>query len=527
MSCQKTFNDLEYDPGRLIFFYKDSPVDLSHEECDCDNFERINAHLQSYNADYVNLRPGYLAGIGLCLTKSCNLRCTYCSENSKEFENSELSKTDILAFIDDTIDRWSIRRVITNNSLPLQIYLTGGGEQTYHWNHFVDVIESIKSLCRKNNVPVSFGLTTNGMLNEEQIEYISNNFDDVLVSYDGLPEIQNRNRKTPLGLPTDTIVSNSIKKISKYTRLSIRSTIWHDDFDKIGRMAEHIFRTFTDIEKWELLPVINSGRALLNCKKHSNELSFFDYYLDLKSNNIYSEKITTSFFPNSTNDYYCSALTFCCKCPWLIPDGNIITCMEPCIEKTIIGHVINGHLEYYNHCSDPLLKTVQKIIPECKECIAFRFCRGGCPAKHIMNAQTNGQYDSIFCKSAKQYWEYIFNMVTSGEKAFGWYLETKITEKNQVYYALKNDFEPTREKQRSKSCTFSTESRAYIYLSSNNQLIKLEGLHKLIWDLLVSNGPVTVETIEKQMINPDAASNDLSKSILRVEQLYQQYLESK
>lgn len=40
-------------------------------------------------------------------------------------------------------------------------------------------------------------MTTNGMLSKDQIDFIAENFDFLMISYDGLPEIHNRNRISP------------------------------------------------------------------------------------------------------------------------------------------------------------------------------------------------------------------------------------------------------------------------------------------------------------------------------------------
>jgi radical SAM protein with 4Fe4S-binding SPASM domain len=176
------------------------------------------------------------------------------------------------------------------------------------------------------------------------------------------------------------------------------------------------------------LPVIPTGRAINRVQKEQEQLSdsnFLPPYLDVVeyAKNKYSFiNISTPIFNNDiVNAFYCGGTTLFCSCPWLMPDKTIITCIESCDVKTVIGKIEENEVAYFKKCNDTLLKIYQQKFSECRKCIAYRFCKGGCPVRQLMNGSIKTMMDDWECKMIQNYWIYIFKNILDGKECLGWY----------------------------------------------------------------------------------------------------------
>ena len=425
-----------YDAERLIFYNQnldELSVKRVLEQINpiMDN-KQLSEKLESYDAHTVSLRPGVIERIGIFITKNCNLRCSYCGDSATSGNNEALSLSEVLAYVSDAMKRWTMKKFISkNNHKPLSIYFTGGGEPTYDWKLFVDIVHSIEKKSSENNVPIEFGITTNGVLEDYQRMFISEHFKTIMVSYDGLPEIQNKNRKSVRYPRTSDVVENTIEYfIKNKKKITIRSTLWHDDIIHLKSMADYIFQRFTEYEfySWSILPVMPTGRALSRIENEGDNLKTHDFlqaFIDLSEYvKVYYPlgDMDTPIFKSNICSYFCGSLSFLCNSTCLLPDKTITTCIEPCVKRTIIGKVTDFGVEYNDTCYDYLLEIYQKKFHECVDCIAYTFCKGGCPVKHINNYSSKTELGNWECEMVIKYWEYIYHKVLSGETCFGWYV---------------------------------------------------------------------------------------------------------
>lgn len=444
-------NGYYFDSDRLLFindnYSKEIIEDIQSSVKIVCSYNEIKAKLDNYNPNRIHINTGAVKNAGICLTKNCNLRCTYCSDNSKDGNVDNLTLDSVLIFVSDVMKRWVLNKFITHTEEPLGIYFTGGGEPTYDWELFVSVINGIKEKADYNTIPIKLFITSNGVLNQVQREFISKNFDTILISYDGLGEIQNRNRRAADNQDTANVVEDTIKYFSKKGNhlLKIRTTIWPDDFKLLKKMADNIFSSFGTELEWSILPVFPRGRAVskfneqiskdLNPDFLTNYLRLLEY-VKLK----YGKCIISSplFSGSLTTNIYCGGMSINCSTLWLLPNGEIVTCMESSNDRTILGHVDNHNVTYFTSCRDPLLEIYKKMFSKCRDCIAYSFCKGGCPVKHQSNQYTKIKSGEINweCQQLIAYWKYIFSRIISGEKCFGYGVKILKTGKNDEYEVL-------------------------------------------------------------------------------------------
>ena len=422
-----------YDPNRLIFYQNECGTQTIEKICSYiksnDSYECLQEKLNAYNADEIQIKPGVLHRAGICLTNNCNFRCNYCSESSVDGHKELLSIDDVMAFVSDVMKRWTVNKLLEKAKESLSLSFTGGGEPTYNWDLFTNVVLQIRKKCLDNNIPVLLSITTNGLLDESQQVFIAENFDSVMVSYDGIPEIQEKNRRCINDSRTSKPVEETIFFFSKKSmRLTIRTTIWQSDFCRLKEMTDYVLENFGTSVEWSILPVIPTGRAMNRVRKEHEILSESDFlssYIDTveyAKNKYDSVNIISPVFQGNdiVNAFYCGAISFSCSCPWLLPDKTIITCIEACDEKTTIGKVEGNEVVYFEKCADPLFKVYQQKFDECRSCIAYRFCKGGCPVRHLANRNARTTMDDWECTMIQKYWTYIFENILEGKECLGW-----------------------------------------------------------------------------------------------------------
>jgi len=420
-----------YDPNRLIFYQNEYDTQVIEKICTCiapnDHYDDLHEKLNAYNADEIQIKPGALNRAGICLTKNCNFCCQYCSESAVDGHEETLTVEDVITFVSDVMKRWIINKFLGRAEESLNLTFTGGGEPTYNWELFTNSVVQIRQKSLDNNIPLLLSITTNGLLNESQRSFIAEKCDSVMVSYDGIPEVQEKNRRGIHGSKISEVVEKSIHFFSKTrVNLTIRTTIWQSDFGRLKEMADYIFGNFGTSIEWSILPVIPTGRAMKRVQREHEKLresDFLEPYLDTikyAKDKYGSVNINTPVFQDIVDAFYCGAISIYCSCPWLLPDKTIITCIESCDIKTIIGKIKESEVVYFEKCPDPLFKIYQQKFDECRKCIAYRFCKGGCPVRHLMNKNIKTAMDDWECTMIQNYWTYIFKNVLAGKECLGW-----------------------------------------------------------------------------------------------------------
>ena len=102
-----------------------------------------------------------------------------------------------------------------------------------------------------------------------------------------------------------------------------------------------------------------------------------------------------------------------------MPDKTIINCIDARDDKVVIGKIINGQVEYHKNYSDGILKVAKKKYVECVACIAYPFCKGGCPLWHTrMRDKLPPE-----CSAQIDYWHYLLEALLDNKYSFGWNLE--------------------------------------------------------------------------------------------------------
>ena len=426
------FGPYEYIPEKFLLVNNKSKDENCLDTLPNNRDDSIEPLLEKSSDDGAVIDSTALNGGGLILTRNCNLRCSYCSESSREGQNNDLTIADIDCFIGEIIKRVAIKNLITDKEDDLVFTLTGGGEPTYDWDMFERTIETIRSKEKLNAIKIHISLTTNGILNDYQRNYIVNNIDSIMVSYDGMSEIQDKNRIMATGIGSSKVVEESISYFVKNgCQTTIRSTMWFSDFNRMIEIFNNMCDKFDmKMIKWSILPVIPTGRAKRKMDTEDmGNYDFFKYYIELidytnAKSDVYI--IDCPLFPKKIAKIYCGALSVHCQSLWLMPEKTITTCIELGKNAPVVANVDNNCIKYTAY-HDKLLQKYKEKYSVCKDCVAFEICKGGCPARHIVADQLlNDAIKTWECEMIQEYWNYVLLQLSSGNACLGWDAEQVI-----------------------------------------------------------------------------------------------------
>ena len=163
--------------------------------------------------DYIDVSKYIPVGApvkALCLhvAHDCNLRCQYCFASTGDFGTGR----KIMPFevakkaIDFVIERSGKRR-----NIEVDFF---GGEPLMAWDTVKQTIDYARSIEEEHGKKFRFTITTNGLLlDDEKIDYINANMDNVVLSLDGRPSVNDEMRKTVSGAGSYDIIVPKFQKL--------------------------------------------------------------------------------------------------------------------------------------------------------------------------------------------------------------------------------------------------------------------------------------------------------------------------
>ena len=201
--------------------------------------------------------PEFPEGVTLDLTKDCNLKCIYCYAHGGSNPDYMTWKTAKAA-----ID-WTLKRC---EHQKFQLQFHGGGEPTLAFPMMKKSYDYAEERCNKKRITLQPHITTNGMLTEAMVKWFKKINMQVILSFDGLPEVQNKQRPLKNGGPSYDTVKSTIKLLNKYEiDYRVNSVITENSVSKMSGIVEHMKEL--DIKNGGFSYSWEFGRGLENCVK--------------------------------------------------------------------------------------------------------------------------------------------------------------------------------------------------------------------------------------------------------------------
>lgn len=390
-----------YSPLRgMAFFANDKAVQTTYKYL---NGERLSAaeqkselfnHLQKLEEIDVQIPQGKnningISEIVVILTQACNLVCSYCYAQESRAK--------------DTLNSIKLKQVI-DNSFNLETNKTrrfsfiGGGEPTVAWGKFKTSVEYINFLANKNRVSVVITLTTNAtLLTAKRIKWLKENNVKVGVSFDILPQIQNKQRPFNKGNgDSHKIIDNTIRNLlASGFSVRLRATITNDCVNLMSKMVRYVSNNYPRVRNLHFEPVSDF-----------DELSNVDYY----------DKFTESFFDsmkigkelginvyNSITRSFETIKTRFCKGEFCItPLGAIVFCHRISSNKEKgFNHfkygIIDDEIKVDSVALSNIVSFAEEKMSACSNCFAKWHCAGGCAAnRFLLTDRQKKEYCNFF-----------------------------------------------------------------------------------------------------------------------------------
>lgn len=360
--------------------------------------------------DYIDVSKYIPVGApvkALCLhvAHDCNLRCQYCFASTGDFGTGR----KIMPFevakkaIDFVISRSGKRR-----NIEVDFF---GGEPLMAWDTVKRTIDYARSIEEEHGKKFRFTITTNGLLlDDEKIDYINANMDNVVLSLDGRPSVNDEMRKTVSGAGSyDIIVPKFQKLVEKrdpkldyYARgtftgknLDFAEDVVHiadEGFDRLS--VEPVAAedgcgyelTEADLDKiyaeYDRLTDIMEAR-----RKEGKPFHFFHFMVDLNQGPCVVKRLR-----GCGAGYEYVAVT---------PEGDIYPCHQFVGNEAFKqGSVLDGSfdMDIAHKFASMNIYTREK----CGDCWAKFYCSGGCSAaNHNFSHDLNVPYE-MGCKMEKK-----------------------------------------------------------------------------------------------------------------------------
>jgi radical SAM protein with 4Fe4S-binding SPASM domain len=315
----------------------------------------------------------------------CNLACRYCSRNSFPAVRPEHETLDVEFAGAGLRDFFR-----TNPSRSIRFF--GAGEPTLGFEAMVRIHDDARSLVGSE---LSVELQTNGLFPPAVADWVERHVDILWISFDGPPDIQDRNRPIESGGPSSAVVAAHVERFARHGRMQagVRATVAPEDFPRLPEIVAY-FRGL-GLRRACLAPVYAST-ANERGERSLGLLEFAGHFLrayedDRRLGLDLSTHLIVNFDEPVTG--YCRAST---PCPHLTTDGYVTCCDETPLGPEYLPGILqeltygrwdpaSGSIVYDQRAIDRIRSRDTDHLRRgaCAGCELVENCSGGCLPKNM------------------------------------------------------------------------------------------------------------------------------------------------
>lgn len=414
LPCSLDNREIMYSPLRGTAFLVDSNTafDLMNMHNNNPIIDHIAQQLSPVNSNL--LQPVDVSineisrNLVILLSNSCNLGCEYCYAQH-EREHGFLSKQKIKNVIN------YVFKLNENNPDIIFISFLGGGEPTLNWDLLAWAIEYAKQSASSYGIRLRIGFPTNAtLLTAEKIDFLVNNNVEVGVSFELVPDIQDKQRPfANSNQSTYNVVKRNVHLLNeKGIQTRFRSTITPQYVHRMQEMVKNVAEEFPYVRKIHFEPIY----PLL--KSESNSLAMESFYCQFIDNfmnarhtgDLCNIDITTA----ATNTLDRIKPRYCRGELCITPTGDLVICHRSSSKKDVrynkfrYGIVTDEcvSVDYIKFKKVNVLLNKKRI--QCKKCFSQWHCSGMCLSNREMYSETQFQaYCSFVKKLQARFIEYL------------------------------------------------------------------------------------------------------------------------
>lgn len=343
-------------------------------------------------------------------TNGCNLRCSYCyafgGEGGGNGEPITRMRLEVAQRAIDLVARNAYEQRAAGE--PVRNFLVsihGNGEPFCAFDLIREIVWYGQDVSEQLDIPVVFNAATNGVLTEEQLDFVLANFNNVNISFDGLPEFQNANRPLAGGRGSFAAVDHTMRRLSEAgLNFGIRTTVTAAMVDAMPRIVEFVATNYPSIEQLHLEPVWECGRCKTSSDTMPDSNVFVERYLEsLEVAYKYGLRLVFSGARQDIlSDSFCKVSSGSFT---VTPTGDVTACYEvsyrsdPRSERFFFGRFDDEVGDFvFDDAKLAELGTLNvRNIRFCDNCFCRWHCAGDCAAKVLDGIDLDEHHGSVRC----------------------------------------------------------------------------------------------------------------------------------
>lgn len=350
------------------------------------------------------------AQVTLFPTNRCNLRCSYCyAQGGEGGDNNEPLTVMDLAAAKRAIDLVAHNaQELAAEGLPYKNFLVsihGNGEPFCAFDTLREIVFYAQDVSEALEFPVVLNTATNGVMDEEQLEFLAANFNNVNISFDGLPSLQDAQRPLANGKGSFALVDRTMKRLAAAgVNFGIRATVTNAMIARLVEITSFVANNYPSVEQLHFEPVWECGRCVTSNDSPPTAEDFIANYLAALE--VAREKGIRLVYSGARQDMVTDAF---CKVSsgsfTVTPTGDVTACYEvsyksdPRSERYFFGRYDPelGTYVFDQKTLDALAQLNVKNIPFCTDCFCRWHCAGDCAAKVLEGKQPQDHQGSQRC----------------------------------------------------------------------------------------------------------------------------------
>lgn len=330
----------------------------------------------------------------------CNLRCRYCYAAAAGLRHT-LSPAAARAAVDYVAAN---AQELGNRDFVVGFH--GNGEPFTNFPLIREICAYTKTVAERLGLEGKLTVASNGALDDEQLDFLLAWFNGVNISFDGLPELQDRQRPFADGRGSFDAVDRTLRRLDAAGKhYGIRSTLTTDSVERLADMAAFVAERYPHCQQLHIEPAWECGRCLASGEHTPDTEQFVAQFLAalrqlpksglrLVFSAARKEHLTTAFCAASRNSFVVTA------------EGLVTSCYEVC-EATDprAGRFIYGSYDAesgrYVFDQDKLAalhRLTVEHMPQCRDCFCKYHCAGDCPAKLLHDGDPERHSGSERCR---------------------------------------------------------------------------------------------------------------------------------
>jgi uncharacterized protein len=330
--------------------------------------------------------------VTLFLTTRCNLACIYCYASAGCGPVRDMDLPTAQRGID-----FAFRNALQVGARQVQVGYHGGGEPTLNWRVLTDSLSYARALGREHGIDVHATLATNGVVSREKRAWLIQNVQNVSLSLDGGPRVQDRQRPRVGGGATTSAVFRALSDFEAGNLpYGVRMTVTDLSVSALAESIRYLLERGRP-RSIQIEPVALLGRgdnpalqvdpdAFVAAFREANEVAA-EYGLKLTFSAAQIDALQNRFCRSCGHGFS------------LTPAGSVTACFEvpsedtPFADKFIIGHYDEDrdHFAFDDGKIRALQHRTVENIAWCRDCFAKWHCAGDCYHK-ALHAAVNGDF---------------------------------------------------------------------------------------------------------------------------------------